>query len=93
MLELYTDLMILTFDGTVLEKFMKQDPSARYHVAHIVSAEVETDRKGQRTLKVEVKASSGPYTRFPPVKLTPEQVAPAEHLVNAINRAKEDYRR
>jgi len=92
MIELHTNLMILTFDGTVLEKFMEQDPSARYHVAHIVSAEVETDRKGQRTLKVVVKSSSGPYTRFPPVKLSPEQIAPAEHLVNAINRAKAEYR-
>jgi hypothetical protein len=92
MLELHTDLMILTFDGTVLEKFMEQDPSARYHAAHIVSAAIETDRKDRRTLKIVVKSSTA-YTRFPPVKLAPEEIPAAEQLVEALNRAKMEYSR
>lgn len=91
-LELHTDLMILTFNGTVLEKFMDQDPSDRYHVSHIVSAEIQTDRKGRRTLRVLVKSSSA-YPRFPPLKLAPEEIAPAERLVASINQAKEEYAR
>ena len=92
LLELHTDLMILTFNGTVLEKFMEQDPSARYHVSHIVSADIQTDRKGRRTLRVLVKSSSA-YPRFPPLKLDPEEVAAAEKLVSSINQAKEEYAR
>ena len=87
MLELRTDLGILWFDGTVLERFGTQDASKRYHADLIVAARVETDRKGRHVLRIEVNASTpSGGDRIPPLRIAPEDLAIAEELVSQLTR-------
>lgn len=75
---------ILTFDGTVLEVF-RSDRSRRIHIYQIKSIQVTADRKGERTLDLEVQK---PWEQIPETFVYDEQLdAKVNDLVTQVRQA------
>jgi hypothetical protein len=71
MIELHLERAIFSFDGTILEVFLSSEPSERYHIKWIKSAEIHVDKKGGQSIKVFLKDGGGFTTSDLPMEVQP----------------------
>jgi hypothetical protein len=84
MIEVVLERSIISFDGRVIETFGNGQPSQRYHVAHVGTAAIQTDKKGRQSLQIFMQKGGG----FATGELPMEAAAKAQELVDEINRVR-----
>jgi hypothetical protein len=87
MIEVRLERSIITFDGTVIEAFSQGQPSMRYHVRHVNTAAIVSDRKGRQSMQIMMQVSGGIITG----ELPPEAAQQAQTLVAEIERVRASF--
>jgi hypothetical protein len=84
MVEVHLERSIISFDGRVIEAFSQGQPAQRYHVAHVRTAGLQSDKKGRQSLQIMMELSGGIVTG----ELSPEAVQQAQQLIAEIEKAR-----
>jgi hypothetical protein len=85
MIECKSEWEIVAFDGRVIQRFLSSGPSEHYHIDHIETVEITTDRKGRKYLRINLKRYGG-WRPSPSSELSPEEVPQAQALVDEIQK-------
>jgi hypothetical protein len=84
LIEVVLENTIISFDGRVIEAFPQGQPSQRYHIANINTADIKSDRKGRQSLQIFMKGGGG----FATAPMSPEAAQQAQLLLAEVEKAR-----